>query len=60
LVNIAGDLAVAESRWSQRSHARRAWRQLQAVGMQLPTWLVAQYAVAILGGVLPDEMDRLR
>ena len=60
LVIVAGDLTVAESRWSERSHARRAWRQVQAGGILLPTWLAAPYAVAILGGVLPDEMAKLR
>jgi len=60
LCNAAGDSLVAESRWSERTHARRAWRQMQAGGMELPHWLAAPYAVAILGGVLPDEMDRLR
>jgi len=60
LVRAAGDLAVAESRWSERSHARRAWRRLQLGGMELPGWLVAPYAVAILGAVLPERMDELR
>jgi transcriptional regulator with XRE-family HTH domain len=60
LVIVAGDLTVAESRWSERSHARRAWRQVQVGGILLPTWLAAPYAVAILGGVLPGEMDKLR
>ena len=59
LIGIAGDLVVAESRWSERSHARRAWRQLQIGGMELPAWLAAPYAVAILGAVLPERMDDL-
>ena len=29
LISVAGDLVIAESRWSERSHARRAWRQLR-------------------------------
>jgi transcriptional regulator with XRE-family HTH domain len=35
LCNVARDLVVAESRWFERSHARRAWPQLQAGGMEL-------------------------
>jgi DNA-binding XRE family transcriptional regulator len=60
LCNVAGDLVVAESRWSERSHARRAWRQAQAGGLKLPNQLVAPYIVGILGGMLPGEMDKLR
>lgn len=59
LVTIAGDLVVAESRWSERSHARRAWRRLLAGGMELPGWLAAPYCVDILGTVMPERMDDL-
>ena len=50
LCGVAGDSLLAESRWSERTHALRAWRQLQVGGMELPGWLAALYAVAILGG----------
>lgn len=60
LCDVAGDSLVAESRWSERSHARRAWRQLQAGGMELPACMAAPYAVAILGEVMRDRIDDLR
>jgi len=60
LCSAAGESLVAESRWSERSHARRAWRRVQAGGMEVPGWMVAPYAVAVLGGVAPDRMGELR
>lgn len=60
LCNVADDSLVAESRWSERTRARRAWRQLQVGGMELPGWLVAPYAAAILAEVMRDRMDDLR
>lgn len=60
MVNAAGDLIVAESRWSERTHARHAWQQLLTGGLKLPPQIAAPYVVAILGRVLPDEMDKLR
>jgi len=60
LCEAAGNSLVAESRWSERSHARKAARQLARGGMPCPLPLLAPYAVAALGGVLPDDLDRLR
>lgn len=60
LCDTAGDSLVAESRWSERMHARRAWRQLLAGGLELPGWLAAPYCVAILGPAMPDRIDDLR
>jgi Helix-turn-helix len=60
LCNAAGTALVAESRWSERSHARRAWRQLQAGALQPPGWMIAPYAVAVLGEVMPDRIGELR
>ena len=60
LISVAGDLIVSESRWSERSHARHAWRQLQTGGLKLPHQLAAPYVVGILGGQLPGDMDKLR
>ena len=60
LCDAAGDCLVAESRWSERGHARRAWRQLQAGTLQPPGWMIAPYAVAILGEVMPDRIGELR
>ncbi len=60
LCTAAGDSLVTESRWSERSHARRAWRRLQAGGMEVPPWMLAPYAVTVLGSVAPERMDQLR
>lgn len=60
LCAAAGGLAVAESRWSERAHARRAWAAAKRGELQLPSWLVGPYIISILGNVLPDEMPRLR
>jgi transcriptional regulator with XRE-family HTH domain len=60
LCSAAGPLMVADSQWSARAHARSAWQRLQAGGMELPSWLVAPHAVAMLGHVLPDRIDDLR
>ena len=60
LCAVAGDLIVAESGWGERTHARRAWRQLLSGGLKLPPQLAAAHIVGSLGSVLPDEMDKLR
>lgn len=60
LCRAAGPLMVADSQWSARAHARSAWQRLQAGGMELPSWLVAPHAVAMLGHVLPGRIDDLR
>ncbi len=60
LCAAAGDSLVAESRWSERMHARKAARQLARGGMPCPLPLLAPYAVAALGGMFPEEGDRLR
>ena len=60
LCAAAGDSLVAESRWSERSHARRAWRRLQEGGMELPGWLLAPYAVSIVGAVAPGHLGEAR
>jgi len=60
LVEAAGDSLIAESRWSQRSHDRRAERALLAGAMPVPLPLMAVHAVAMLGDVLPGQAERLR
>jgi transcriptional regulator with XRE-family HTH domain len=60
LCEAAGAWLVADSRWSERAHARRAWAQIQRGGMELPSWLAAPYCVAILGQVMPEKIDQLR
>ena len=60
LCAAAGESLIAESRWSERTHARHAWRQVLTGGIQLPPQLAAPYIVGILGAIVPDEMDRLR
>lgn len=60
LCEAAGDSLVSESRWSERLHVRRMARQLARGGMPVPFPLLAPYAVAALGAVLPDDTDRLR
>lgn len=60
LCDLAGDSLVAESRWSERAHARQAWKRLQIGGMELPGWLVAPYAVTVLGEVMPERLGELR
>jgi DNA-binding XRE family transcriptional regulator len=60
LVDAAGDSLVAESRWSERSKGRRADRRMMLGGMPVPMAMLAPYAVAALGPVIPDDLDRLR
>ena len=60
LCDAAGDSLISESRWSERAHARKAWRRLVAGGMEVPAWMVAPHAVAVLGGVMPDRIGELR
>jgi transcriptional regulator with XRE-family HTH domain len=60
LCSAAGDSLVLESRWSERAHARRAWRRLVAGGMEIPAWMIAPYVVQVLGGVMPDRLPELR
>jgi transcriptional regulator with XRE-family HTH domain len=60
LCEAAGDSLVCESRWSERLHVRRLSRQLARGGVPVPMALLAPYAVAALGAIIPDELDRLR
>jgi transcriptional regulator with XRE-family HTH domain len=59
LCDTAGMSLIAESRWSERTHGRHAWRAVLAGEMPLPAWLAAPYSVAIFGNVLPDRLDVL-
>jgi DNA-binding XRE family transcriptional regulator len=60
LCAAAGDSLVAESRWSERTHARRAWQRLQMGSLEPPGWMVAPYCVIMLGDVMPDRLEELR
>jgi transcriptional regulator with XRE-family HTH domain len=59
LCGAAGMSLIAESRWSERAHGRRAWRAVLAGQMPLPAWLAGPYSAAIFGDVLPDQLDML-
>ena len=58
-MQAAGPWLVAESRWSDRRPARRAWLQIQRGGMERPSWLAAPRCVAILGKVMPEKIAQL-
>jgi len=60
LAAAAGDSMIAESRWSERMHARRAVDALYKGTLPVPFILLAPRAVDALGGVLPDQVDQLR
>jgi transcriptional regulator with XRE-family HTH domain len=60
LVEAAGGSLVAESRWSERSHARNAERQLARGTMPVPLVLLAARAVAAFGQLTPDNIGQLR
>jgi transcriptional regulator with XRE-family HTH domain len=60
LAVAAGDSMIAESRWSERMHARHAIDALYRGTMPVPFILLAPRAVDALGGVLPGDLDRLR
>jgi transcriptional regulator with XRE-family HTH domain len=60
LAEAAGDCLIAESRWSERTHARHAADALMRGTLPVPLILLASRAVDALGGVLPGEIDRLR
>jgi hypothetical protein len=61
LVEAAGQSVIAENRWSERSKRRRVHRALvREPGMAVPLVMLAPYAVAALGPLLPDDLDRLR
>lgn len=60
LAAAAGDSLIAESRWSERAHERHAVDALYRGTLPVPFILLAPRAVDALGGVLPDEIDRLR
>jgi len=61
LVEAAGRSLVTESRWSERAKRRRVFRALVAEpGMPVPLPLLAPYAVAALGPLLPGDLGRLR
>jgi hypothetical protein len=60
LAATAGDSLIAESRWSERMHARHAADALMRGTLPVPLILLAPYAPAALGGVFPDELGRLR
>jgi transcriptional regulator with XRE-family HTH domain len=59
LCEAAGTSLIADSRWSARSHARRASRRLLDGTMPLPPYLAAPHALALLGGAFPDRLDLL-
>lgn len=58
LAAAAGASLIAESRWSERTHARRAYRALLRGDLVLPVWLVADRALAVFGGIAPDDEHR--
>ncbi len=58
LCDAAGPSLIAESPWSERTHKRHALRNL-GDGLPVPAVLLAPYAVAALGGLYPDAIDRL-
>lgn len=60
LAAAAGDSLIAESRWSQRTHARQAADALRRGTLPVPLALLAPRAVEALGGELPDKVDQLR
>ena len=60
LCAAAGPSLILESRWSERMHARRAYRSLLDGGLLLPAWLTAPHAVAIFSGMPLDEEDMAR
>jgi AcrR family transcriptional regulator len=60
LVDAAGDSMIAESRWSDRMHARQAVDALYRGMLPVPFILLAPRAVNALGGVLPAQLDQLR
>lgn len=59
IVEAAGLSLVAESSWSERTHRRHMRRALAAGAFPVPLPMLAPYAVAALGGVLPDEVAKL-
>ena len=59
LCEAAGISLIAESRWSQRTHARHAWRAVLAGEMPIPAWLAGPWALAIFGTVMPEKRDML-
>lgn len=60
LAAAAGDSLIAESRWSERTHARHAADALMRETMPVPLVLLAPYAVAALGSLMPGDVGRLR
>ncbi|MGI8452131.1 MAG: helix-turn-helix domain-containing protein [Streptosporangiaceae bacterium] len=54
----AGASLIIESRWSERAHARRAYRALLSGDLALPPWLVADQAVAVFGPITREEETR--
>jgi len=60
LAAVAADSMIAESRWSERMHARHAVDALHRGTLPVPFILLAPRAVDALGGVLSDRVDQLR
>ena len=60
LCEAAGISLICESRWSERSHDRHAWRALLAGGLPLAPWLAQPWMADVFGAVMPNRLDDLR